>query len=414
MSHWFQKHKPNPKKPDFSLRIETHPDTHLLQTLQLNESDSILILQLGAHFYAQKKTKYNRSKPVLIQDPKLCERIRQQQILPVHLEPLFSTPPAPRRLDILLDDHPPPPLNPLTGSAAQAPDLTQRLKEAMSHFIENNPDTASALKLQAPAAPQKPPPLAASLAAYGAHRSLAGVTGKNSEPRPLQELTLPVVLSALQQASENQQAHLKKAQQLKQKLEKNRRRLEEVLAELPSLEAQLNKLSQQIARFSTQLSLENLSHENLLQKTGQELADLQQQLETALTEALSLHNLLEIYSPNSRHYHESLEQLKALIGEIVEQRHQVNYFIQQQAFRELEEQRLRQLLTRRKELEQNLSELRTAIEQLERINREILRQDPLAVPEPVPALALHELSRLETELNILNSDPALKAKGLRT
>lgn len=404
MREWRPKKPSNPEKPDFSLRIESHPDTKLLQTLQLNENDSILILELGNHLYAQKKTKYHRSAPILIQDPKLCERIRNKQVLPTHVATLFSNPPVSRHVDILLDEQR---SNPLSGTVSHSLDVTHRLQQAMSHFIENNPDTASALNLQPPAqnifAPSTP------LAAYEAHRSLHS-NAKTTPQTPLHKLTQPVVLKALQQASENQQAHLAKAQQLKKKLETHSRQLEKILAELPSLEAQLNQLSQQISDLSTHLNVKHLNHDQLLQKTGKELADMQAQLEASLTEALSLHNILEIYSPDSHHYSTSLAQLKALIREIVEQRHQVNYFIQQQAFRELEEARLKHLFTRRQELEEAISELRTAIEHLERINQEILQDDPLAVPEPVPALAIHELNRLETELYIINSDPALKMK----
>ena len=100
-----------------------------------------------------------------------------------------------------------------------------------------------------------------------------------------------------------------------------------------------------------------------------------------------------------------------MIQKIVDHRHQVNYFLQQQAFHELEQLRISHLRQREQELVQARDELRTTIEQLERINDEILRNDPLAVPEPVPALALHELNRLEHELTILRADPAFKPEN---
>jgi hypothetical protein len=154
---------------------------------------------------------------------------------------------------------------------------------------------------------------------------------------------------------------------------------------------------------------DSLNPEDLLKKTGRELAELQSGLETSLTEALSLHNLIEIYTPtSSQRFKEPLKDLKYLIEAIVAQRHQVNYFLQQQAFKELEQLRLGHLLQRKDELLAAIHELQASIEQLDTINQEILNHDPLAVPEPIPALALHELSRLEQELQYVLADPALR------
>ncbi|PIQ24261.1 hypothetical protein COW36_10610 [bacterium (Candidatus Blackallbacteria) CG17_big_fil_post_rev_8_21_14_2_50_48_46] len=412
MASWFQKSAPPPDKEpqDFSLRIDAHPDTHLLQSLQINETDSIQILQLGKHYYAQKKTKYQRSQPLLIQDTALCEKIRKQQILPLHLEPLFDTPPAHAQLDILLDDHSPALSLSAQGSSQPkgSAQLTLRLKEAMADFIENNPETASALNLGKVPKERTAAPKQSALSAYAEHGSLGG---KTPELPALNELTRPVVLAALQQASENQQAHLEKAQKLKTRLTEQSQKLETLLEELPNLEARLNKLSERLVQIHHHFKLEKLEPESLLQKTAQELAQLQTRMEEMLTEALSLQNLLELYPQNHNpHLKTGVDQLKRLIHEIVEQRHQVNYFLQQHAFQELEQLRLEHLLKRQSELENAIQELKTSIEQLERINQEILNQDPLAVPEPIPALALHELSRLETELGYLRQDPVWRLK----
>ena len=86
----------------------------------------------------------------------------------------------------------------------------------------------------------------------------------------------------------------------------------------------------------------------------------------------------------------------------------MHYLQQQQAFRELESERLQILTRRQTQLKQQVDVLKNSIQGLEQINREILSQDPLAVPEPVPALALHELGRLEHELQMLEADPGLK------
>ncbi len=411
MAAWFQK-APLPEKDSesFSLRIESHPDTHLLQTLQLSESDSIQILQLGKHYYALKKTKSQRSPALLIQDPEICEHIRKQELQPGHLEHLFPT----RRLDILIDDQ-----SPLPQETKEVPtpsqsnkNLTAKLKEAMAEFIENNPDTAQALNLKRKpetAAPQRSESKPAVLAAYSQHGSLAGATAEKTHP-PLNQLTQAAVFTALQQASENQQAHLEKAQMLKQNLEKNDQRLHTLLEQLPTLEARFENLSQQLETLYLNWSpKDSLKPEELLKKTGRELAELQSGLETSLTEALSLHNLIEIYTPTaSQRFKEPLKDLKYLIEAIVAQRHQVNYFLQQQAFRELEELRLGHLRQRKDELIAAIGELQASIEQLDTINQEILNHDPLAVPEPIPALALHELSRLEQELHHVLADPALR------
>ncbi len=416
MAAWFQK-APLPEKDSesFSLRIESHPDTHLLQTLQLSESDSIQILQLGKHYYALKKTKYQRSPALLIQDPEICEHIRKQELQPGHLEHLFPT----RRLDILIDDQ-----SPLPQETKEAPgpsqsnkNLTAKLKEAMAEFIENNPDTAQALNLKRSsetAAPQRSESKPAALAAYSQHGSLAGATAEKTHP-PLNQLTQAAVFTALQQASENQQAHLEKAQMLKQNLEKNDQRLHTLLEQLPTLEARFENLSLQLETLYLNWSpKDSLNPEELLKKTGRELAELQSGLETSLTEALSLHNLIEIYTPtSSQRFKEPLKDLKYLIEAIVAQRHQVNYFLQQQAFKELEQLRLSHLLQRKDELLAAINELQASIEQLDTINQEILNHDPLAVPEPIPALALHELSRLEQELQYVLADPALRLNTSR-
>lgn len=418
MAAWFQK-APLPEKDSesFSLRIESHPDTHLLQTLQLSESDSIQILQLGKHYYALKKTKYQRSPALLIQDPEICEHIRKQELQPGHLEHLFPT----RRLDILIDDQSPLPqetkeTKEAAGPSQSSKNLTAKLKEAMAEFIENNPDTAQALNLKrrpetaTPQSESKP----AALAAYSQHGSLAGATAEKPQP-PLNQLTQAAVFTALQQASENQQAHLEKAQKLKQNLEKNDQRLHTLLEQLPTLEARFENLSMQLETLYLNWSpKDSLKPEELLKKTGRELAELQSGLETALTEALSLHNLIEIYTPtSSQRFKEPLKDLKYLIEAIVAQRHQVNYFLQQQAFKELEELRLSHLRQRKDELLTAISELQTSIEQIDTINQEILNHDPLAVPEPIPALALHELSRLEQELQYVLADPALRLNTSR-
>ena len=75
--------------------------------------------------------------------------------------------------------------------------------------------------------------------------------------------------------------------------------------------------------------------------------------------------------------------------------------------------RLSHLLQRKDELLAAINELQASIEQLDTINQEILNHDPLAVPEPIPALALHELSRLEQELQHVLADPALRLNTSR-
>jgi hypothetical protein len=425
MAAWFHK-SPADKDPSgkenegFSLRIETHPDTHLLQTLQLNDSDSIQILQLGKYYYALKKTKYQRTPALLIQDAGLCERIRKQQLLPSHLEHLFPVIPAPptaQHLDILIDDQGPAITLPLKGSTPPATNerptknLTNKLKEAMAEFMENNPDTATALNLKSAGTELKTKKNSISafepaFSAYSQHGSL----GENIAKHPLNQLTQAAVFTALQQASENQQAHLEKAQDLKRELESNSQKLHVLLNNLPNLESQFQTLSQQLEKLNQRWDpSESLKPEDLLQKTGKELAQLQKQLEKALPEALSLQNLLEIYAPrDSQRFDGPLTDLKDLIQAIVAQRHQVNYYLQQQAFKELEQLRLSHLQQRQAELENAIDELSNSIQQLDTINQEILSQDPLAVPEPIPALALHELSRLEAELHHVLADPALR------
>jgi len=213
----------------------------------------------------------------------------------------------------------------------------------------------------------------------------------------------------LQRAGENQQTQLQRVELLKQQVTEQTLSVEKALKQLPLFQERLDALCQCIENWQSEMEHHHISKDSLLERTSDELISLQSQLENILSEGLALQKIMR---ERQFHQHQEialrLDCLEDMLGHIVQQRHWVYYLQQQKAFRELEQQRLIVLKQRKSDLAQQAQVLSLSIENMERINRELLEQDPLAVPEPVPALAVHELLRLEHEMQILEADPALK------
>lgn len=395
------------KDESFQLQIEQHSDTRLLQTLRLGPQRSVQVLELFDKYYLLERYKGERRPPVQLDEPELIKRLTLAGRLQVEeIEPLL---PPVRGIDILLDDTVPP---------AKATDpLQSRLHTAMARFAAQNPETAEALQLP------KPQLSSQAESAYAAHPALGGapVTASQpavAEPRlsvtpqasaPLENWTQPLVLQALQLASDNQQKLLEQAHQLKQDVERRSGRVQEALERLPVFQERLDALNQQLEQWQAEMEKHHFSRDSLLERTDEELARLQHQLRQILSEGLALQKVLREHRfPEHSQMQDKLECFEDMLDHVVQQRHWVHYLQQQHAFRTLTRERLKWLQERRQELTAGIARLKDAIQDLEQINREILLQDPLAIPEPVPALALHELSRLEYELQVLESDPALQ------
>ena len=402
---------------DFQLQIELHPETHLLQTLRLGPQHTVQLLELFGKYYLLERSKGERRPPIQLDDPLLLTRLaRDCRLQADEIEALL---PPPRGIDIVLgDDLDTSPL--AYSSAAPLDPLQSKLQSAMAQFAAQNPQTAEALQL--PALPQESTSNSLLQGAYGAHPALGGSSmGRPVElsetiqvpvpPResPIENWTQPLVQQALQQASDNQQKLLEQAQLLKQEVESRSERVQRSLERLPVFQERFDELNQRLEQWQTEMERHHVSRDSLLERTDEELARMQSQLRQILSDGLALQKVLREHRfPEQVQMGDKLDCFEDMLDHVVQQRHWVHYLLQQHAFRQLEQERLKLLEDRRRELWAQIDRLKDAIQQIEQINREILAQDPLAVPEPVPALALHELTRLEYELQVLESDPALQ------
>ncbi|HEY9838954.1 MAG TPA: hypothetical protein V6D23_00760 [Candidatus Obscuribacterales bacterium] len=406
----------------FQIQIELHPETHLLQTLRLGPQRSVQILELFGKYYLLERYKGERRPPVQLEEADLISRLaREDRLLADEIEPLL---PPLRGFDIVLDDEEKP--APLSFSASADP-LQSKLQNAMARFAAQNPDTAEALQwsqalpARAPASPARTTSLPQAESAYGAHPALGGGPAGSPAPaleplpstvresRPIESFTQPLVQQALQQATDNQQKLLEQAQQLKQEVDKRSDKVQRSLDRLPAFQERFDALNQQLEQWQSEMEKHHFSRDSLLERTDEELASLQRQLRQILSEGLALQKVLREHRfPEHSQMLAKLECFEDMLDHVVQQRHWVHYLQQQQAFGALERERLKLLQQRQQELLAQITRLKDAIQHIEQINREILARDPLAVPEPVPALALHELSRLEYELQMLESDPALQ------
>lgn len=422
---------------EFQLQIEHHPETHLLQTLRLGPQRSVQVLELFEKYYLLERYKGERRPPIQLDEPALLARLKREGRLDADdVEPLLPPP----RFDVVLDDNGAEPLG-LSPGAFTPPGfspsdpLESKLQNAMARFAAQNPRTAEVLQMprtspHQPFAPQVQPQAPAPLKsqalpgaaqnAYGAHPALGAAPAGTPAPDPIlsqpatreapvESFTQPLVQQALQQASDNQQKLLEQAQQLKQDVEQRSERVQRDLDRLPAFQERFDELNQRLEQWQSEMERHHFSRDSLLERTDEDLSRMQRQLRQILSDGLALQKVLREHRfPDRAQMADKLDCFEDMLDHVVQQRHWVHYLQQQHAFRALEQERLKLLEARRKELGVQIARLKDAIQQLEQINREILAQDPLAVPEPVPALALHELSRLEYELQVLEADPALQ------
>ncbi|MGV3526118.1 MAG: hypothetical protein ACO1RX_18005 [Candidatus Sericytochromatia bacterium] len=391
----------------FQLQIEAHPETHLLQTLRLGPHRAVQVLELFQQYYLLERRQGERQTPIQLDEAPLVARLQAgERLLPSEIEGLL---PPLKGVDVLLDDQ-----------APAADPLQQRIQSAMARFAAQNPDTAEALDRHRAAAQQ----------AYAEHPALGArpKTGEAAAAGPLPagekavlqeeqfpvpgaqlaQLSAPWVQQSLQQASDNQQQRLEQARQLKTEVEQQSGRVRQSLERLPAFQQQLEALTERLEGWQSEMERHHFQRDSLLSRTAEELAALQEQLRQVLSQGLALQKIVREHRfGDDAVMAERLACFEDMIDHVVQQRHWVHYLQQQQAFRDLEQRRARQLVARRQGLLDEMASLQLAIGNLEQINREVLSQDPLAVPEPVPAVALHELSRLEYELQLLEADPAL-------
>jgi len=409
---------------NFRLQIETHAETQLLQTVALGPQHTVQIVSLFEHFYLLERLKGERRLPLKLESAELAARLQQGERLGA--DELRSLLPPTQSIDIVLaaDDS----LEPSDGLEP----IQALLRQAMNRFVSQNPQTAEALRRDSQAAQ-------AQYRSQRAQSELSSTGPNNGSPaadtrpyktptpepspadtapshlavlpsasEPLELLTSPLVQQALQQASENQQKLLLQAQVLQKELQTQTEQAQSALNRLPHFQAQVNALRQRLENWQTEMERHHLTRDHLLARTAQELTALQAQLKEILSQGLTLKKLVrEQRFRTEPEMDDRLECLEDMLDQVVQQRHWIHYLQQQQAFRALEQERVQHVRRRLQGLKKQIAALKQRIAVLEQINQDILSADPLCVPEPVPAMVLHELTRLEQERQILESDPAL-------
>lgn len=371
----------------FQLNVEDHPETCLVQTTRFGAQYLVQILLLFERYYVVEKQAGTSAPALLIHDEDCLRSLQTHgKLSKEQIQPLLKSP----RIDITLDE-------PLSHSYQQlaisqfqalAPESTSRTAAYQQHTSTGAPSVQSS----APT-PQQP---------------IESTESTISAP-PISQLTLPLVHQALEAAEEKQHDLAAYARRLNQELEQQSLGLKQALNQLPQIQSQLSELDQRLEAWQTQMEASHFSRDSLLQHTGGELESLQTQLQSILTQGLALQGVLREHqlAPDQQ-VPLKLQYLEEMLEHVVQQRHWVHYLKQQQNYAGLEQERLTQLKERYALLQEEIHGLKQAIEKIERTNQEILKQTPLAVPEPVPALALHELNRLEFELQLIEADPGLK------
>ncbi|MBF2052175.1 MAG: hypothetical protein IGS03_01775 [Candidatus Sericytochromatia bacterium] len=393
----------------FRLQVESHPETQLLQTLHLGLQHTVQVVSLFDKIYLIERYKAERMPPLRLDEPALLKQLYTTGKLEAEaLRPLLP-PRQSASIDFLIDDQ----------SSSTAPEASEQneattapaagaghdplqalLYQAMSRFARQSEANVA----PAPDNAESQPPAATDAASIADPAQPA----ISAERPPIQLLTAPLVQEALQNALEQQQQRLEQSQQLHQQLQNQTTEVRQAFDTLPHMQARMDHLQAQLEQWQSDMERHHLTRDHLLAHTQQELSQMQQELQQLLADGLALQKVLrEQRFPPQSQMDERLECLADMLDQVVQQRRWVHALQQRASYQALESSRLQLLQQRRQALREDIASLQAAIAQLEQINQEILTADPLCVPEPVPALALHELARLEQELQILNHDPAL-------
>ncbi len=360
----------------FHLDIIQHPETHLYHGWSPAPQQQLQVLLLFAQSYLVQRNQGEFTALYPIKDPALSHKIQAQHKLSeedlAFLEQLIETPQAPASTQ--------PPSTPLFSHTAQALSAYQPQQTAGGE-----------------ASPQTQTP--------SAHRVL-----KTLEETPLHQETQPLLNAALEIAQEQQQTLLSTAETLQNTIHKQQLQLQQQLRQMPRLEQELALLNQKLEEWQLVMEAEHHHQENLVHHTQQELCAIQERLQDTLSSGMALQNHLRSRRlPEDHQLQRKLNYLEEMIDHVLAQRHSVHYILQQKAYQHLENQRLELMYARYTAVCEARSQLAQQVEQLEAVNRDILQNDPLAVPEPVPVMALHELQRLQFEQDILEADPGLQA-----
>lgn len=362
----------------FRLDVIQHPETRLYQSWGAAPQKSWQILLLFEHIYVVQRQYGELLSIQAVETQAWIEKIKTQNKLSIDdlaqleqsintLAPLAPTPSAPSQEEALLI------ASPLSAAAhalsAYAPQSTTGGAEApATHLLQE------------------------------------------IDAEPLEEKTRPLIEQALEIAQEQQQTLLKQAADLQAHIQKQQLQLQHQLRQVPQLEQELELLNQKLEEWQLVMESEHHHQEELIHHTQHELQSIQQQLQETLSSGMALQNHLKSRRlPEDHQLQQKLNYLEEMIDHVLAQRHSVHYILQQKSYQQLEDQRFEILSARYKRVQEVHQSLNTQIAQLETINRDILLQDPLAVPEPVPMMAIHELQRLQFEKDLLEADPRLQA-----
>lgn len=356
----------------FHLDIVQHPETRLYQSWGTAPQQNWQILFLFENIYLIQRQYGELITVKVVEDPLWINKIRQQKKLSVselaQLENRYHSTEEP------------------TPSQTPAPATTSPLAAA-----------AHALSAYAPQS-----------------TTGAGVPTQNQllqqlDAEPLEETTRPLIEQALEIAQEQQQTLLQQAAELQGSIQKQQLQLQHQLRQVPQLEQELELLNQKLEEWQLVMEAEHHHQEALVHHTQQELQSIQAQLQETLSSGMALqHHLRSRRLPEDHQLQQKLNYLEEMIDHVLAQRHSVHYILQQKSYQHLEDQRFEVLKNRYDRVQAAHQSLQAQIAQLETINRDILLQDPLAVPEPVPMMALHELQRLQFEKDLLEADPRLQ------
>lgn len=358
----------------FHLDIIQHPDTHLYHSWSPAPYQQLQVLLLFEQSYLVRRHHGDLVEFSPIKDPALSHKIQAQH----------------------------------------------KLSEEDLHFLEQHTETQSPADETETLLPQAPLGNAAqALSAYqpqGTTGSSAPLPPSQAHPllteieqQPIHHETQPLLDQALEIAQEQQQALLNAAESLQQTIQKQQLQLQHQLRQMPQLEQELELLNQKLEEWQLVMEAEHHHQENLVHHTQQELRAIQERLQDTLSSGMALQNHLRSRRlPEDHQLQHKLNYLEEMIDHVLAQRHSVHYILQQKAYQHLEVQRLDVLKTRYMAICEARQHLAQQVEQLETVNRDILQHDPLAVPEPVPIMALHELQRLQFEQEVLEADPGLQ------
>ena len=363
----------------FHLDIIQHPETHLYQSWNPTPHQQLQVLLLFEQSYLVQRDQGELIALYAIKDPAICHKIQAQHKLSEE--------------DLAFLGH-------LTETTSTDQKTPQRPPQAPPPSISHAAQALSAYQPQRTAGSEVSPQT----------QPLPHAVLKTVEDTPLHQETLPLLNAALEIAQEQQQALLTTAETLQNNIQKQQVQLQQQLRQMPRLEQELELLNQKLEEWQLVMEAEHHHQETLVHHTQQELCTIQERLQETLSSGMALQNHLRSRRlPEDHQLQRKLNYLEEMIDHVLAQRHSVHYILQQKAYQHLENQRLDLIKARYRGVCEARAQLAQQVEQLEAINRDILHNDPLAVPEPVPVMALHELQRLQFEQEILEADPGLQA-----